>query len=56
MPAEAENFAQDSPIEDEVKKSYTTPELTVYGDVRKITEGSPSGFADGGTGGLDPMC
>jgi hypothetical protein len=40
-------MAQDSP-----KKPYTTPTLTTYGDVRKITEavGFSSVNGDGGTG------
>ncbi len=30
---------------DIVKKTYNTPELTVYGDVREITQGGASGLA-----------
>jgi len=40
-------MSQDGP-----KKPYTTPTLTTYGDVRKITEatGFSSKVGDGGTG------
>ena len=38
--------------QDGQKKPYTTPTLTIYGDVRKITEalGFASQKNDGGTG------
>ena len=33
------------------KKPYTTPTLVEYGDIAKLTQGSPSGmFADGMSG------
>ncbi|MDF0674489.1 MAG: lasso RiPP family leader peptide-containing protein [Nitrospira sp.] len=39
------------------KKPYTTPTLVEYGDVTKLTQGSPSGrFPDGMPGMFMAMC
>jgi hypothetical protein len=39
-----------SPDRQQVKKSYRRPQLTVYGTVRDLTRGGPTGaHRDGGT-------
>jgi len=45
-----QNLSQD-PQKIQSKKPYTTPTLVEYGDIAKLTQGSPSGaFSDGNSG------
>jgi hypothetical protein len=43
------------PEKTQPKKPYTTPTLVEYGDIAKLTQGSPSGMLSDGMSGMFMM-